>query len=273
MNPQHFRSATASAFLVLFVLLASACPRNIPPPENALESPEELRNAVDARLEGLETARFKEVVIDYFGEGERVKVRQLILVARPDRVRVQTRIPGTDEILSLLVSNGETFAMHQRDTNQYFTGEATPENIARLLPVDLTPTDINRVMLGGAPWDRFDSHGKEAAMDWDRKRGKYAYRVETRDGGNLVMWVRPTDYAVERVREFDANDKVIYRYETDKWESNGPVALPAWRRFVWPARDLDFSMDVGETQTNVELPDMLFELSPPAGSEIITVDR
>jgi outer membrane lipoprotein-sorting protein len=258
---------------LLAAVVLTACPKNIPPPDNALEDPAELRGAVDARLEGIETARFKEVVIDYFGEGERVKVRQLILVAKPSFLRVQTRVPGSEELLSLLDSDGDTFSMHRRDTNQYFTGKATPENIARLLPVDLSATDVTRVMLGGAPWDRFASYGTQPELSWDGKKGKYDYTVPTTNGGRLTMWVRPTDYAVEEVREFDANDKVVYRYKTDNWKPFNNNILPEWRRFVWPKRDLDFSMDVGETQLNVELPEMLFELPPPAGSEVIRLDR
>lgn len=260
-----------SCLLIAVLLCLTACPKNIPPPDNALGTAEELRAAIDARFDSIETARFKEVVIDYFGEGQRVKVRQLVLVAKPSYLRVQTRVPGTEEILSLLVSDGENFAMHRRDTNQYFAGAATPENIARLLPVDLSARDVTRVMLGGAPWDRFASYGTAPDMKWDRKKGKYTYTVATTDGGTLTMWVRPTDYAVETVREFNADGKVIYRYETDKWKSIENNTLPSWRRFVWPKRDLDFSMDVGETQLNVELPEMLFELPPPAGSEIITI--
>lgn len=259
--------------LLVALTLLTACPKNIPPPDNALESPDELRAAIDARMEGIETARFKEVVIDYFGEGQRVKVRQLILVAKPSNLRVQTRIPGTDEILSLLVSNGETFSMHRRDTNEYFTGAATPENIARLLPVDLSAHDVTRVMLGGAPWDRFASFGTEPQMKWDKKKGKYRYSVDTNDGGELTMWVRHTDYGVEEVRQFNEDGKVIYRYEADKWKSIENNVLPEWRRFVWPKRDLDFSMRVGETQLNAELPELLFELPPPAGSQVIPLDR
>ena len=265
-------SRTAAPLLFLASVALAGCPKSVPPPDNALQTPEELRHAVDARYAGIESARFKEVVVDYFGEGERVKVRQLILVASPSFLRVQTRLPGTDEILSLLVSDGETFAMHRRDTNQYFTGAATPENIARLLPVDLSATDVTRVMLAGAPWDRFDAESGEPQMKWDRKKGKYAYTVETNDGGTLTMWVRHTDYAVEEVRQFDGKGKQVYRYVTDKWKTIDNNTLPKWRRFVWPRRDLDFSMDVGETQLNVELPETLFELPPPAGSEVITIE-
>lgn len=276
MRPDISGPRAASPPLVLFVcllLLTTACGRKIPPPDNALETPAELKSAIDARVEAIESARFLEVVVDYFGEGERVKVRQLILVKQPAMLRAQTRVPGTDEILSILVSDGDSFAMHRRDTNQYFTGSPTPENIARLLPVDLSARDVTRVMLGGAPWDRFEAQGTQPQLEWDRKKGKYRYSVATKDGGTLTMWVRHTDFAVEEVRQLDADGKLVYKYETDDWKTQQNIALPAWRRFVWPKRDLDFSMDVGETQLNVELPDPLFELSPPAGSEIIQVDR
>ena len=261
-----------SIALTCAVFLVGCGCKQVPPPANRLEEPAALRAAVDARIEQIEDARFKEVVLDYFGDGERVKVRQLILVKSPSLLRVQTRLPGSDEILSLLVSDGETFSMHKRDTNEYFTGAATSANIARLLPVDLSAADVARVMLGGAPWDRFDMRAGAPSLVWDGCEGAYRYFAETREGGELSAWVRPSDYAVVRVRQTDAAGERIYEYTTDDWQRHGAVALPQYRRFVWPARDLDFSMDVGETQVNTGLPDTLFELPPPAGSAIIRVD-
>ena len=258
--------------LVLVPLVLGCCTRDIPAPDNALEDPAALRAAIDARLEGIESARFKEVVLDDFGEDERVKVRQLILVERPDLLRVQTRIPGSDGVMSVLVSNGERFAMHRRDTNNYYTGAPTPRNINRLLPVDLSARDVVRVMLGGAPWDRFAREGAQPRLEWNGKTGRYRYEVDTRGGGELAMEVRHTDYAVVEVRQTDAAGEVLYAYTTDDWERHGQVALPGYRRFIWPDRDLDFSLDVGETQLGVELPEILFEFEPPEGSKIIHLD-
>jgi hypothetical protein len=255
------------------LVFATGCPRNIPEPDDALRDAPEVRAAVEARIEPAQSARFKEVVLDYFGNGDRVKVRQLLLVKKPSYVRVQTRLPGSDEILNLLVTDGQTFAMHKRDTNEYFTGKATRGNIARLLPVDLTPQDVLRVMLGGGPLDRFDTEGSgEPTMEWDGREGAYRYEVDTRDGGDLAMWVRHGDFGVTKVRQRNADDEVVWSYETDDWRRVEATVLPDYRRFVWPARDLDFSMDVGETQLNVDLPEILFELPPPAGSREIVVD-
>jgi outer membrane lipoprotein-sorting protein len=259
------------ASLVVLTALP-ACPKNIPPPEGMIEEPSKLRSAIDARLDSFESARFKEVVLDYFGKRERVKVRQLILVEAPDKVRVQTRVPGSNEIVSLLVTDGETFAMHRRDTNEYLSGRPTPDNINRLLPVDLSARDVVRVMFGGAPWDRFEGEPGEPKLRWDRRTGRYEYSVETTEGGRLAMQVRPSDYAVVSVTEYGPDGGEAYSYETDEWRQFGDRMLPTWRRFVWPERDLDFSVDVGKTEVDITLPNHLFQLEPPPGSTIMRLN-
>src|SRR5690606_27904375 len=95
--------ALLSLACLLLVFGLTACRANVPPPDNAIEDPVELRQAIDARYAHIEDARFRDVVLDYFGRGERVRVRQLIVIKLPDRLRVQTRLPGSDELLSLLV--------------------------------------------------------------------------------------------------------------------------------------------------------------------------
>lgn len=247
-----------------------AC-RDIPPPANEIKSVIMLKDAVFARVEDVGGVRFKEVVLEYFDEKQRIKVRQLILAQEPDELRVQTRLPGTDEIVSVLVSNGEVFAMHQRDSNTYYTGRPTREHINELLPLDLSASDVVHVMLGGAPWERFLQEGAPAdwVLEWDGKTGRYDVSVETRAGGSLSMQVRHEDFAVVEVREEGADGKLVYAYTTKDWKRHGSASLPEFRRFVWPAKNLDFSLDVGETQLGVELPEHLFTLPPPAGSEVI----
>ena len=263
----------STLLLVLSVGILSACPRDIGPPDDAVESPEALRGAIDARFEGVDDARFTNVTLEYFGDGERVRVRQLLLVSRPDSLRVQTRLPGSDEILNLLVSDGQTFALHERDTHRYYTGTPTRENINRLLPVDLSGEDVVRIMLGGAPWDRFDQEEQAPRLEWDREQGQYHYFVEREDGSTLSLYVRHNDFAVLQVMERDPTGDVIYAYSTEDWQQINGMTLPSYRRFLWPARDLDFSIDVGDTELNIDLDSHLFEFPPPPGSQVIEVQE
>jgi len=276
MHPVCLRSnaplAPSSVFVLLLAAASVGCSQPIPPPDDAVESPEKLREAIEARTDQFRSARFKEVVLDYFGKNERVKVRQLILVERPDKVRVQTRLPGSNEIVNLLVTDGETFALHDRETNKFVTGPPSRENINRLLPVDLSAPDIVRVMFGGAPWDRFASEPGTPSLEWNADEGSYEYSVATREGGRLSMLVGHRPYRVERVAEYTPGGEVAYRYTTDDWKNVGGATLPEWRRFVWPARDLDFSLAAGETERDVDFPISLFRLEPPGGSKIRRVD-
>lgn len=256
--------------ICVMVSILGGC-RNIKPPDNEIKDAGILIAAMNARLEQVETARFKEVVFEYYGE-ERVKLRQLILVKAPAKLLVYTRMPGSDEIINVLVSDGETFSMHRRDTNEYLTGPPTRQNINRLLPLDLSARDISRVMLGGAPLDRFASEKGPIALSWDSKKGHYRLATPTHRGGELVVHVRHTDFAVLGVEELSTDGESLYSYTTSDWESHPPLSLPDWRRFEWPGEKIDFSVDVGETQLGVELNDALFTLSPPPGSRITTLD-
>ena len=230
--------------------------------ENAMTKAGAQAHAAEAGVDGL-------IIVDLPPEED----EELCLPALAKGLNfIRLATPTTDDKrLPAVLANTSGFVYYVSITG--ITGAATPENIGRLLPVNLSAHDVSRVMLGGAPWDRFDAFGEEPTMKWDRREGKYRYSVEGPDGGSLTMWVRPTDFAVEEVRQLNPDDDVVYRYETDRWKAHGNTVLPAWRRFVWPERDLDFSMDVGETQLNVELPEQLFQLPPPAGSEIIQVGR
>lgn len=234
-------------------------------------------SAVHARIEQIESARFKNVVLDYFGsrqgKRERIKVRQLILVKPESRLRVQTKLPGSEEILNLLVSNENVFSVHQRDSNTYYTGTPTREHINRMTPVplNLSAKDIIRVMLGGAPWDRFLQEDAPPQSRWNKNTGRYCIFVSTKKGGKLLMEVRHTDFAVEEVRELNAKGDTIYHYTASKWKRHGTLTLPTFVHFIWPAKDLDFSLDVGDTQLNVLLPDTLFTFPPPPGSQVFNL--
>lgn len=271
--PTHQRATRLLMLLLasLTILGTLGCGgKDIPPPKNEIKDLTLLQNMIVGRVERFESARFKDTVLDYYGE-QRIKVRQVLMVKMPGKLRVQTKMPASNEMISLLVANEERFSMHKRDTNEYFTGRPTREAVNALLPLDLSPKDVVHVMLGGAPWDRFASSGKPLELKWNRETGRYAISTVTRQGGRLSMEVRSGDFAVVEMKETNTKGEAVYTYTTKDWKQYGELSLPSYRRFVWPSKNLDFSIDVGETQLNVNLPDSLFEFAPPAGSKVIPV--
>lgn len=267
LTQRALRCLTAGALSLAF---AGCSGQDIPPPKNEIKDLTLLQNMVLSRVERFDSARFKDAVLDYYGE-QRIKVRQVLLVKMPGKLRVQTKMPASNEIISLLVANEQRFSMHKRDTNEYYTGRPTREAVNALLPLDLSPKDVVHVMLGGGPWDRFTSSGNPMKLAWNRETGRYRISTATAAGGALSMEVRPGDFAVVQMKEVNAKGKEVYTYTTKDWKRYGELSLPSYRRFVWPAKNLDFSIDVGETQLDVNPPDEWFEFAPPAGSQVIQV--
>lgn len=258
-----------------FCLIASTGCRwaRIPPPDNALESPDQIREAIQARTDELRSARFKRVTLDYFGRDERVKLRQLILVERPAKLRVQTRIPGTEEIMSLLTVDGNNFSLHERKSNKYYTGAPTPHNISRLLPVNLSAPDVVGVLLGSAPWEKIESFDRKTRLEWNGRRGEYQLTFWDRRGHRLKVFVRHDPFLVTKVAERDDEGELLYRYTTEDWRRFDGRLFPEFRRFVWPERDADFSLTTGQIEVNPKLPTTLFSFPAPPGSETIRLKK
>ena len=162
IKPHHL------AALALLALLAPACMKPIPRPSDAISEPGELLEAVKASSLEIESLRMKDVRLDYFGAQGRVSVRQTLLQQQPDRLRVQTYIPGFDGVAGVLVCACGQFAFHDRQEDIYYYGPATAKNVGRVLPLGLNCRDMGHVLLGGAPHDRLEAAGGEPSLRWDQ---------------------------------------------------------------------------------------------------------
>ena len=252
--------------------LLTACPMDLPPPNDQVSDARSLMEGVHSASEEIKDARFKDVRLDYFGEKGRLSVRQLVLVSHPDRVRIQTYIPGFEGVAGVLACACGRFAYHDRRENVYYHGPSTARNVARVLPVGLSCEDLVHVMLGGAPHDRLNRAGGAPNLTWDRRTGRYRV-TQTGSAGDdagakFELQIRHGDWRVAEMIVGDGEGGVRYKYTADRFETTDGHVLPTKRRFVVPATDEDFSLTVGETQINPELPDVLWHLAPPGGTPI-----
>ncbi len=257
----------AAAALLVSVVALQGCPRDIPPPEGALTAPQELLAAMDAAMEPVQTARFKNAALQYYGEQGRVSVRQTLLVAQPDRLRVQTYLPGIDDTAGVLVCACGRFAYHDRQENVYYYGEADAQNISRFLPVGLTCGDVGRVLLGGPPRDRIAGASGAPTLAWDRSAGRYALTFPEGDG-TLRLGVEHGTWRVSTIDATSSSGASRFRYEVDGFERIDGQPIPERRRFVVEASGEDISLKNGETQLNPALPETLFGLEAPVGTSV-----
>lgn len=254
------------------LLCASGCPQPIPRPQDAVEDPQELLEAVRAATLEIHSARLKNVRLDYFGQQGRVSVRQTLLQQHPDRLRVQTYIPGFDGVAGVLVCACGQFAFHDRQEDVYYYGPASAENVARVLPLGLNCRDMGHVLLGGAPHDRLQAGAPGASLSWDEQTGRYRLEMQPdsgQDAGNKVMMqIRHKDWRVAEMKTVAPGGQVLYHYTAEDFTPTQGHLLPEARRFVVADGGEDFSLRSGETQLDPELPEGLFSLAPPSGSRV-----
>ncbi len=262
----NWRVAAVAGLLGLAAVL-TGCPRHIPPPADQVLEAIELRKAVDARSDVVESARFKNARLDYFGPDGRLTVRQLLLLKKPDEVRVQTYIPGFDGVAGVLVCKCGNFAFHDRQENTYYYGKATARNIRRVVPVGLTCGDVGRVLLGGLPNDLLaELAGGTETLEWDTETGRYDLELVS-GTANVNAQVAHASWVVEEIVLKQGN-KEKFHYTADRAERFDGLLLPTRRRFLVDGGEQDFSLTGEEVQLNPELPETLFELSPPTGSKL-----
>jgi hypothetical protein len=73
---------------------------------------------------------------------------------------------------------------------------------------------------------------------------------------------------VAGLRTLDAKGEERLVYDADDFERIAGLVLPEKRRFVVAASNDDFSLTGLEVELNPDLPDGLFGLEPPSGTQI-----
>ncbi len=101
--------------------------------------------------------------------------------------------------------------------------------------------------------------------------------VWVEDKSELQVWtgtewtpyssVKAGDFRVAGVRTVSPEGREVFAYTAEDFERVAGLTLPRRRRFILAEGD-DFSLTGLEVEINPELPDSLFELSPPAGTNL-----
>ncbi|MBN1946787.1 MAG: DUF4292 domain-containing protein [Bradymonadales bacterium] len=264
----------SAALLLVSFLSGCGCHGPIPPPDDQLTEPRQLIDLMRARLEGLQSARFR-VVSEVYGDDLRgANFRQVVLVRQPDDLHIQVLSPF-DQTLSVLVCDGEQLALYDLEAQVYYHGSPTPRNIARLLPFYLSAPDIVRVLLGGPPLDLFHPDESRYALSWDGRKGSYLLRVPLwQEEGTVDLWVHHGDWLMEGAIRRDADGQQTFELRTGHFERSGDVLLPTrLRALLHGESEVDLSLTVESADVNVALRDELFTLAPPAGVRQVDLDQ
>lgn len=270
-NPHYLRWAVIC--ISLSCLVSACCGTPVRPPDDALEDPADLLDAMRIRLDGLQSGRFRVVTEYYGGELRGANFRIVVLVRQPGDLHIEVLSPF-GQSLQTLVSNSEQLSLYDLEQEVFYYGTPSPENIARILPFYLTDVDIVRVLLGGPPLALISDDVEDYELEWDGERGSYHLTAPlTTQDGTLELWVRHDDWVIEAAKRLDEDGALVFELRTGDFELIGETMIPMQLRFLLETDDeIDMSLEIESAELNVDLPDLLFELEAPRGIEQVPLD-
>lgn len=256
--------AGLSGALALFALALGACPHEvIAPPADALTDARAVI-ALVADRPGPRTAAIEARATQY-GDSGAFKGKLTILVERPASVHFSALSP-TDDVVSVLVTDGERFTTFERGASTCYVGRACPENVGRLLPLALEPSELAGALLGRPP---LIAHG-DAAATWDGRVG--AYRLDLSGSGGLSqrLWVAHGSGEVRRAQLLEAG-RVTVDLRYDDWAAAGAYRMPRRLDVTMKRGDVDLRLVYREIDLDLDLDRSAFTLPCPAKSEVLTL--
>jgi outer membrane lipoprotein-sorting protein len=252
----------------LAVLCAAGCgPRQATPPGPAvplapLPRREDLLRSLSERraaVQSLRTLARTTVTTD----GDSYRARELIIAARPDRLRFEVLSPFGSEFV-VATSDG-LLAAYERGEATFYRGTASAENLARYARVALPVETAVDLLLGTPPV------------------GAGGLGVVSREEGLVKLWqeggrtVHVTWFgdALDPVRyeQRDREGRVLLRASFGDYAPVQGVSLPTRIELDLPWSGQRIDIDLRDPELNPPLSDTVFALATPPGSRVVDLDR
>ncbi len=260
-HPGASRVNACAALLAL--VLAAGCRPRVPPPDLSLD-PAALLAQVQA-AQGRVRSVQGEARVHVEAEGRSGTVPQFIAAEAPDRLHLEA-LDFFGNPVAVLVSADGRFSLYDAREKVLYRGAATPENLARLVPLPLPAEDLVRILCGAAPlldgrparagpgpgWVELVLEQGSRAQALRIGPGAAVERSSRRTGG---AWARGDyDLAFDSPREAGA-----LRFP-------GEVALRA------EAPRVRLELRWRDVEVNGALDPALFRLEPPRGARVVELD-
>ena len=239
----------------LFLLALAACPprpdvRSIPPPDaTALLGEVE---AIDARVPALQS----QAKVRVESGSRKGNLTAFVAVAAPASVHLEV-LDFFGRPSAILVSDGQRFVLFQAETGVWLGGPATPENLARIIPVALPPEQLVAMLLGRAP--RLADDHPELQVDAEAN----AFRIDLHAGDQTQqLWVDP---GLHRVVRSQISGPRGYGLTFEEFTDVRQVPFPRKLSFRGPAA---VTLEYTDPRLGEVPPESLFRAEPPTGARV-----
>lgn len=203
---------------------------------------------------------------DIHSSGRHLRTHVVAVAQRPAWLRFENE-SFFDQPLSILTTDGMTFALWDMDKGRFLTGTATPANVARVLPMPLDGAELAGIVLGDPPLIPY----AEIDLFWDDVDQLYRLLLKNSRQEQEVR-IEPTSLRPVQVICHNQG-KLWYQLFFEDWSGNpgGPQA-PQTLRFASPQDSIKIEIHLRQVDINPHLDEKLFRLTPPGGMRPESVD-
>jgi len=245
-------------------LASAACHPAAPPPDLSLD-PGELLAQVE-RAQGRIRSVQGQARVGVEAPSGSGTVSQFLAAERPDHLHVEA-LSFFGDVLAVLTAADGRFALYDARAKVLYRGAATPENLARLVPLPLPAPDLVAILLGTAPLL------EGAPVRAGPERGAVELVIE--EGARAQLLRVGAGARVERsVRQLGGvRDPGGYELSFEDFR-DGEQKVPFPRQVHLAASEAGVKLDVRwtEVEVNGALDPALFQLAPPRGARVVDLD-
>lgn len=249
-------------------MLLPACPHRIARPADGPTEPAPVLARLAERTRALQSLSGM-LSLEVWRGDERVRLRQLLLFQRPDRLRVDTLSPF-DQPLAMMASDGQVVTIYSLENKRFEQGPATQAHLARLLRLPLTGEELTSVLAGGVPIPP----GAATTLDWDDEAGAWVLAVGQAGtergpprGRHQRILLEPQAFRVIEIRTFQ-DDRLVFQARFGDYDGAEATSIPRRMRFEVPAEGLRVDARFEDHTVNVTPPPDAFTIPVPRGIPI-----
>jgi hypothetical protein len=249
--------------LLATALALAACHPRRPPPDLSRD-PEPLLaqvRASQARVQRVSgEARVK---VEAKGMRTAVTVREFIAAEKPDRLHVEV-LDFFGNVGAVLVASGGRFQLYDAKERVFYRGEATPENLARLVPLPLPAEDLVTILCGSAPL-------LARPLDVEARGSVLVLSLEE-DGRTQEVRVGEQATVERSTVAGPPSAAPAYALELDAFRPLKLGRFPGEVRLRADDPRVRLDLRWGEVAVNGSLDDVRFTLDPPRGARVVDLD-
>lgn len=207
------------------------------------------------------------------------EVKAFLLAARPANVRVVGQAPVIGKTIFDMASDGNEFRVWLPTKNKFLVGEVALERTSEKPLENLRPQHLLDALL----WQEIRREETVLLEEFNNETGRYYVLTQLRGGRSMEIyrkiWFDRADLSIVRLEFFGPHGVLLSDVSYANWQgltdtplpANGPAQFPRTIRINRPHDDYQLDIQVSKIVLNSALEAGRFELTQPAGSELVRV--